>query len=53
MILSKRRKNTIGIIMLKNKTAIEEFNNWAKIGKDVGMENGHASSVSQMINIFD
>ena len=39
--------------MLKNKTAIEEFNNWAKIGKDVGMENGHASSVSQMINIFD
>ena len=39
--------------MFKNKTAIEEFNNWAKIGKDLGMENGHARSVSQMINIFD
>ena len=39
--------------MIKNKSAIEEFNNWAKIGKDVGMENGHANSVSQMINIFE
>ena len=39
--------------MFKNKTAIEEFNNWAKIGKDVGMENGHARSVSQMVNILD
>ena len=39
--------------MIKNKSAIEEFNNWAKMGKDVGMENGHANSVSQMINIFE
>lgn len=39
--------------MFKNKTAIEEFNNWAKIGKDLGMENGHARSVSQMVKIFD
>ncbi len=53
MILLKRPKNIIRIKTIKNKSAIEEFNNWAKIGKDVGMENGHASSVSQMINIFE
>ena len=49
----KRPKNIIRIKTIKNKSAIEEFNNWAKIGKDVGMENGHANSVSQMINIFE
>jgi len=53
LILLKRPKNIIRIKMIKNKSAIEEFNNWAKIGKDVGMENGHANSVSQMINIFE
>ena len=53
MILLKRPKNIIRIKTIKNKSAIEEFNNWAKIGKDVGMENGHANSVSQMINIFE
>ena len=38
---------------MKTKTAIDEFNHWAEIGKDVGMQNGHNPSVSRMLEILD
>ena len=38
---------------MKIKTAIDEFNNWAQIGKDVGMQNGHNPSVTRMIEILE
>jgi len=37
---------------MKIKTAIDEFNAWAQMGKDRGMENGHAASVDRMIDIL-
>ena len=37
---------------MDNKTAIDEFNIWAQIGKDKGMEDGHASSVDRMVEIL-
>ena len=38
---------------MKTKTAIDEFNHWAEIGKDIGMENGHNPSVSRMVEILE
>ena len=38
---------------MNTKTAIDEFNHWAEIGKDVGMEEGHNPSVSRMAEILD
>ena len=38
---------------MKTKTAIDEFNHWAEIGKDVGMQDGHNPSVSRMLEILD
>ena len=37
---------------MNTKTAIDEFNHWAEIGKDVGMEEGHNPSVSRMVEIL-
>ena len=36
----------------KNKN-IEIFNNWALKDKDIGMEEGHAPAVDEMLNIID
>ena len=34
------------------KSAVEVFDQWAEIGKDEGMEKGHASSVNSMVEII-
>jgi len=38
--------------IMEIKSAIDVFDEWAKIGKDEGMQKGHASSVNQMFNIL-
>ena len=35
------------------KPATEVFGEWAKIGKDEGMERGHARSVSEMLEFAE
>ena len=37
---------------MKVKSAVEVFDQWAEIGKDKGMEKGHAASVDKMFNIL-
>ena len=32
------------------KTAVQVFNEWAKLGKDRGMEKGHAAAVDEIMN---
>ena len=32
---------------------INTFNNWALVGKDEGMEKGHAPAVNQMLKIIN
>ena len=38
--------------MMKN-SAIDLFDNWAKSGKDKGMEHGHAKSGERIIEIME
>ena len=33
------------------KDAIEVFNTWAEIAKDIGMEEGHANAVNEMLRL--
>ena len=36
------------------RTAVEVFDDWAKLGKDTGMEKGHSAAVDEMLRfIFD
>ena len=36
---------------MRNRSAIDVFDNWALVDKDKGMEKGHALSVDRMIEI--
>ena len=36
---------------MKNKSALEVFDVWAKTGKDLGMEKGHSKSGDRIIKL--
>tara|TARA_Y100001968_G_scaffold54490_1_gene45705 strand:- start:1056 stop:1709 length:654 start_codon:yes stop_codon:yes gene_type:complete len=47
-----QKKNIRNLKIMEIKSAVEVFDQWAEIGKDEGMEKGHAASVDKMFDIL-